>query len=190
MASTTQTRLPGWRLSTLPAYLAFREAGFQDAPLSSTEGYVGRLWQITLVGAVLPAIVLALLMLVAVERIAPRYGALTAILVSAGTLLLPFSTLLFGHMLSATLGFAAFAVLFLGRGREPSTWRAGFAGLLAGLAIVVEYPLGIVMLVLAAYVVVDAHAVRRLTAYAAGMLRRAPPARRIQRSGPSAHPRL
>ena len=100
----------------------------------------------------------------------PGYGGLTAVLLGTGTMLLPFATLLFGHMLSATLGFAAFVVLLLEHRRGPSAWRAGAAGLLAGYALVVEYPLGIVALVLAAYVASGQRVARRLAAYLGGCL--------------------
>ena len=146
-----------------------REAGLQSAPASLTE-YRGRLWQVTLFGALLPALGLMALMLVAVDRVTPGYGAAAAVLLGAGTLLLPFSTLLFGHMLSALLGFAAFVVLLFERQRGPSLWRSALAGLLAALAVVVEYPLGIVVVVLAAYVASGSRPVPRLAAYAAGCL--------------------
>ena len=54
-------------------------------------------------------------MLLVVERIVPGYGLPTSVLLGAGTLLLPFATLYFDHVLSAALGFAAFAVLLLER---------------------------------------------------------------------------
>jgi hypothetical protein len=163
-------KAPGLAFTVLPAYVALRAAGLQDGSLSDTGEYGWRVWQLTLVGGVLPAVVLALLMLIAVERITPGYGALAAVLLTAGTLLLPFATLLFGHVLAATLGFAAFVVLLLERQRGETWWRAGAAGLLAGLAIVVEYPLGIVALVLAGYVAVATNVARRLGAYCAGCL--------------------
>ena len=162
-------KAPGLAFAVLPAYLALRQAGLQSPPASFTE-YRGRLWQVTLFGALLPALGLMVLMLVAVDRVTPGYGALTAVLLGAGTLLLPFSTLLFGHMLSAMLGFAAFVVLLLERQRGPSLWHSGLAGLLAALAVVVEYPLGIVVVVLAAYVASGPKPLPRLGAYAAGCL--------------------
>ncbi len=161
-------KAPGLAFATLPAYLALRTAGFQEGPLEPIERYRERLWQIGLFGAVLPAVALALLMLVAVERVTPGVGGLTAVLLASGSLLLPFATLLFGHMLSATLGFAAFVVLLLERERGPSTWLVALAGLLAGLAVVVEYPLGIVAVVLAAYAAHGARTARRLGVYAMG----------------------
>lgn len=161
-------KAPGLAFSLLPAYLGLRELGLQKAGPSAERGYERRLWELTLFGAVLPAVVLMLLMLAAVEHVRPGFGALTATLLGAGTLLLPFATLLFGHMLSATLGFAAFLVLLLERERGPSVRRTFAAGLLAGFAVVVEYPLAIVALVLAAYVASTAPVARRLGGYLAG----------------------
>ena len=164
-------KAPGLAFTLLPAYLGLRAAGLQHpSPTASAEVYRDRLWQLTLFGALLPAVALMLLMAVAVDVVWPGYGALTAILLGAGTMLLPFATLLFGHMLSATLGFAAFVVLLLERQRAPSAWRTGLAGLVAGFAVVVEYPLAIVALVLVGYVAAGSRVARRLAAYATGCL--------------------
>ena len=115
-------KAPGLAFSLLPVYLGLRELGLQTVGPAPEAGYSRRLWQLTLFGAVLPAVALMLLTLVAVERVRPGFGAMTATLLGAGTLLLPFATLLFGHVLSATLGFAAFVVLLLERERGPSAW--------------------------------------------------------------------
>ena len=65
---------------------------------------------------------------------------------------LPFSTLFFAHVLAATLGFAAFWLLLRDRRSAPPAVPAVVvAGALAGLAIVVEFPLGIVAIALAVY---------------------------------------
>lgn len=161
-------KAPGLAFALLPSYLGLRAVGLQPAEPGAGDGFRSRLWQLTLLGSVLPAVGLMLLMLVAVERLYPGYGGLTAVLLGAGTMLLPFATLLFGHMLSATLGFAAFVVLLLERLRRPSWLLAVAAGLLAGYAVVVEYPLGIVALVLAAYVASGHRPAPRLAAYVGG----------------------
>ena len=164
-------KAPGLAFVTLPPYLALRALGLQEP----ARRYESRLWQLTLFGAALPTLLLLLLIVVAVERVVPGYGPLTAVLLGAGTMLLPFSTLLFGHALSATLGFGAFVVLFLERLRGPSPLLAAVGGVLAGLAVTVEYPLGIVVVVLAAYVAGGGRIVARLGAYAAGCLAGAAP---------------
>jgi hypothetical protein len=159
-------KAPGLALLTLPWYGTLRVAGLQDAPLSSDAGYLQRLWELGLFGSVLPVVVLVFLMFVAAERIVPGYGLAAAILLGAGTLLLPFATLFFDHALSAALGFAAFVVLLGGR----SGTRLFGAGVLAGLAVTVEFPLGIVALVLAASAAAGDDRVRRVLLYGAGLL--------------------
>jgi hypothetical protein len=163
-------KAPGLALATLPWYGALRGVGLQDASLGSETGYRHRVWELNLFGAVLPMLVLLVLMFVAAERVVPGYGLPASVLLGAGTLLLPFSTLFFDHLLSAALGFAAFVTLLFAREGHRGTWITGAAGLLAGLAIVVEFPLGIVALVLGVYAGAGADRLRRATSYVAGVL--------------------
>src|SRR5437764_1347835 len=86
------------------------------------------------VGGLLPAWVLLLLVRRVAERFDPGYGPAAAITLGLGTLILPFSTLFFSHVLSATLAFAAFTVLLAERDRAPRRWLLAAGGLLAGLA--------------------------------------------------------
>ncbi len=158
-------KAPGLAFALVPPYLVLRAAGVQPEHPGDGQVFRTSLRQLTLLGAVVPALALLLLMVVAVEWTVPGYGGLAAILLGAGTMLLPFATLLFGHMLAATLGFAAFVVLLRERRREPSVLLVALAGLLAGYAVVVEYPLGIVALVLAGYVASGARVRARLSAY-------------------------
>jgi hypothetical protein len=133
------------------------------------DGYRNRLWELNLFGAVLPMLLLLVLVLLAADRVAPGYGLAASVLVSAGTLLLPFATLFFDHVLSAALGFAALVVLLLERDRTIGSWAVAAAGLLAGLAIVVEFPLGIVAVVLGIRAAAGARPALRLAGYAAGL---------------------
>lgn len=162
-------KAPGLAMFTLPWHLSLRGVGLQDAPLSTEDGYRQRLWELNLFGAVLPMLLLLLLVFVVVERVVPGYGLPTAVLLGAGTLLLPFATLFFDHVLSAAIGFAAFVVLFLERERRRASFLAA-AGVLAGLAIVVEFPLGIVALVLVGYAAAGERPIRRVLVYAGGVL--------------------
>ncbi len=69
-----------------------------------------------------------------------------------GTLLFPYATMYFGHNLAAFFGFAPFVIAFFVRqGRLPARMLF-WAGLLAGLGVLVEYPNGIFALALVAYV--------------------------------------
>ena len=162
-------KAPGLAMFTLPWYLTLREAGLQDESPGTEQGYRHRIWELNLFGSVLPMVVLLLLAYVAAERVAPGYGLPAAVLLGAGTLLLPFATLFFDHVLSATLGFAAFVLLMFERESGRAAWRLAAAGLLAGLAIVVEFPLGIVAVVLACYAAAGPASVRRFATYAAGV---------------------
>ena len=163
-------KAPGLAMFTLPWYGLLRGVGLQSTTLATPGGYTRRLWEVNLFGAVLPALALLALMFLAVERVAPGFGAATAVLLGAGTLLLPFATLFFDHALSAAVGFAAFVVLLLGSDGRRATLAAGFAGLLAGLAIVAEFPLGLVALVLAGYTASGAAPLRRVATYSAGVV--------------------
>ncbi len=59
-----------------------------------------------------------------------------------GTMLLPYSVTLYGHLLAAALGFGAWLVF---DGDDHPAGRAWAAGLLAGLAVLVEYQMAIVV---------------------------------------------
>jgi hypothetical protein len=145
-------KAPGLALATLPWFEALRLAGLVPGnprlgaryPLAMIALPRRALWEVGLFGAVLPALVLLLLVRVVVDRILPGFGLPVAALTGLGTLILPFATVLFAHVLGTCLAFGAFALLFLRR-------RAFAAGLLAGLAICVDLPLGIVAAALAVY---------------------------------------
>jgi hypothetical protein len=164
-------KAPGLALLTAPWYGVLRVAGLavDDRPTGSRwpeamlELPRRATWQVTLWGATLAAFLLLLTVRSAAERLVPGYGGAAAVLLGIGTLVLPFATLFFAHVLAATLGFAAFWLLLRDRrSRSRTTWVAA-AGLLAGLAVVVEFPLGIVAVGLAAYAGRD-----RLAPYVAG----------------------
>lgn len=163
-------KAPGLALATLPWYGVLRVAGAQDGSLASAETYRNRVWQLGLVGAVLPFAALLVLVAVSAERFVPGYGIATAVLLGAGTLLLPFASLFFDHMLAAALGYASFVTLLLARTRPFGDRRLALAGLLAGLGIVVEFPLALVALAVGVYGLVGGFAWRRGGAYAAGVV--------------------
>jgi hypothetical protein len=131
------------------------------------------IWAISLVGAVLPAIGLLLLVRWVAERLEPGYGTAAAITLGLGTIVMTFAAEYFSHIASATLGFAAFALLYRerqGPGRpghrrsssdadanptRPATnlVLVAAAGLCAGLAVTFEYPLGLLGAILLVYAV-------------------------------------
>ena len=63
------------------------------------------------------------------------FGVVVALTLGLGTLLLPFSTMYFSHVLAACLGFAAYYLLWLERERVQRPIFLVGAGLLAGLAV-------------------------------------------------------
>ena len=125
-------------------------------------------WALTLVGAVIPAIALLLLVRWVADRIEPGYGTAAAITLGLGTIIFTFAAEYFSHVVAATLGFAAFALLFREREGPARTGLVWAAGLLAGLAVCFEYPLGLVAAILFAYALARPRRPRRAAAYAGG----------------------
>jgi hypothetical protein len=108
-------------------------------------------WALTLLGAVIPALVLLLLVRWAGDRIQPGYGTAAAVTLGLGTILMTFAAEYFSHVASAALGFAAFAILFREREGPPRLLLVAAAGLVAGLAVTFEYPLGLLGAILFVY---------------------------------------
>jgi hypothetical protein len=151
-------KAPGLAFATLPAYLALRAAHLPHGV------HVLSLWSV-----LLPAAILLLLVGWAAERIEPGLGTLTAATLGLATLVLPFTGLFFAHVLSALLGFAAFAVLWRERDGPPRLSLLAAAGLLAGLGVTTEYPLALAGAALGVYAVARPQPVRRGLAYATGV---------------------
>ena len=124
-------------------------------------------WALGIFGVVLPALALLLLVRWVVERIEPGYGTAAAVALGAGTLILPFATVFFSHVLSATLAFAAFTLLWLERRGPPRLLLVAAAGLVAGFAVTTEYPLALAGAVLGVYAM--RRSLKRGAAYAAGV---------------------
>jgi hypothetical protein len=148
-------KAPGLALFTVPYYVALRAAGLvvHGPPHSVPWPRAERLamprtapWEVALWGATLPFFLLLLVVRTTAERLVPGYGTIAAVTLGAGSLVGVFANLFFDHELSALLGFAAFALLFRDRSRFALA-----AGVVAGLAIDVEFPLALVALVLLFY---------------------------------------
>jgi len=141
-------KAPGLAFVALPAYVVLR--AMHGSTVESPDA-IGALWFLGLFGVVLPSAILLLLVRQVADDVEPGYGVAAAVILGLCTLILPFSTLFFAHVLSTTLGFAAFTLLY----RKPCAHNrllvvAG-AGVCAGLAITTEYTLALVALVLAIY---------------------------------------
>jgi hypothetical protein len=146
-------RAPGLALYSLPFYDALKAVNAEAvARLSQAQrGEDEMIYFIGLWGNVLPGLLLLLLVGHLAERMQPGYGAATAVILGLGTLALPLSTLLFSHVFTAFLAFAAFALMLHERDGPPNPWFLGVAGLLVGYAGASEYPLFFVALVLGLY---------------------------------------
>jgi hypothetical protein len=163
-------KAPGLAAVAVPPYLALRAFG------AHTTGPPRRLvWTLHLWAVVIPAVLLLVLVRRRVDELEPGYGTIAAVALGTATLILPFSTLLFSHVLSATLGFCAF-MLVVPRTGVASQGRAATAGLVAGLAFTVEYSLLLVAAVLGLLVLLGPNRLRRGLAYGLGALAGALPA--------------
>ncbi len=132
-----------WHYSALPVHSYGFSAERRDAVQETLERQSPLVWALGLLASVLPAFLLLLLVRRAGDMLAVGGGLAAAVTLGAGTLVLPFATQLFGHVLAATLAFAAFALLLRERSGPPRLALVALAGLLAGLAVTVEYPLAI-----------------------------------------------
>jgi hypothetical protein len=127
-------------------------------------------WALGLLGVVLPAFLLMVLVRSLAERIEPGFGTAAALTLGVGTMIMPFATLFFSHVLSALLAFAAFALLFKERQGPRRLALCALAGLLSGLAVTCEYPVAIVGAVVGLYAVSRGDLVRRGLTYAGGVI--------------------
>jgi hypothetical protein len=171
-------RAPGLALFVMPWYTVLNgmdaarwaeESPAQPGPDELV--YLVGLW-----GNVLPGLLLLLLVWGAAERLQPGFGAATAVTLGLGTMALSLSTLLFSHIFTAFLGFAAFVMLMRERDGPPRAWLCGAAGLSVGYAISSEYPLALLAGVLGLYLLSRRDtfnllgALRRGGAYSAGIV--------------------
>ncbi|MEA2442045.1 MAG: hypothetical protein QOH76_3469 [Thermoleophilaceae bacterium] len=159
-----------WRPSALPADLYGNNRIRTYRVRGRIEAATPLIWVLTLFGCVLPAALLMLLVRRLGERLEPGYGTAAAVTLGLCTMVLPFSTLYFSHVLAALLGFAAFAVLWRERDGPGSFGLVALGGLLAGLAFASEYPLALGGAVLGLYAISRGSRVRRGLAYAGGAL--------------------
>jgi hypothetical protein len=163
-------RAPGLALYSLPFYdtLNAVNASHWANGSPAQRGDDEIVWLIGLFANVLPGMVLALLVYRLADRFEPGYGAFAAIAFGLGTLALPLSTLLFSHIFTACLAFAAFAVMVRERDGPPRPALLAVAGLFAGYAMTSEYPVAFAAAVLGVYLLS-----RRDTLYPLGVLTRA-----------------
>ena len=140
-AVTDAVGLVGWAESKGASVTADEDIARDDPVQSAIVGQTPVVWMLNLWAVVLPMLALMLMMRWAAERFAPGYGTAAAVGLGLGTLLLPYSTLLFSHVPAAALAFGSFVLLL----RE----RPFLAGVAGGLAVLAEYPAAFVIVVLA-----------------------------------------
>jgi hypothetical protein len=157
-------KAPGLAFVALPLYATLTAAGMR-----TTGDPIRMLWALHLAAVVLPAVVLLLLVASLGDRVEPGLGAAAAVSVGLGSLLLPYGTMLFAHVLSAMLGFAAFAVLWRERDGRRRLGLVALGGALAGLSVVVEYPFAVLVAILGVYTLAREGILRRGLAYAGGV---------------------
>jgi hypothetical protein len=165
---------PGLALVSLPPYLVLDAAGAPGKAVTNTgsreKGALRIIWALSVWAVVLPAVLLLLLVRYLAERLEPGLGTAAAVTVGLATLVLPFSTQYFSHILSALFGFAAFVVLWRERERPPDLRLVAAGGVVAGLGVLFEYPAAIVGAVLGLYALSRRPLVPRALAYAAGVV--------------------
>jgi hypothetical protein len=133
---------------------------------TKVENETPMIWALTVLGSVIPAVLLLLLVRWLGDRIEPGYGTVAAITLGLGTILMTFAGEYFSHVAAAALGFAAFAILFREREGPPRLAPLAAAGLSAGLAVTFEYPLGLLGVILLVYALArPAPRMPRLLAY-------------------------
>jgi hypothetical protein len=135
------------------------------------------IWALTLVVAVIPAVLLLLGVRWAADRLEPGYGTAAAITLGLSTIVMTFASEYFSHVIAAFLGFAAFLLLMRERDGPPRTGLVAAAGLLAGLAVTFEFQTGLVGMILLPYALSRrCSRLQRSAVYGAGLLFGAAPA--------------
>ncbi|HEX7266352.1 MAG TPA: hypothetical protein VF256_02895 [Streptosporangiaceae bacterium] len=176
-ATARRSSWDGWRTHQKPPFQSYGfsrdRARHVEAKVANTAAIV---WALTLLGAVLPAIGLLFMVRWVAERIEPGYGAAAAITLGVGTIVMTFASEYFDHIASAALGFAAFVLLFKEREGSPRLALVAAAGLMAGLAVCFEYPLGLLGIVLFGYALARGPRLRRGATYAGAAVAGAAPA--------------
>ena len=147
----------GLSLLAVPVlYLGHLILGLGDLGLTRVS-YVSHL--LTIATVALPAALLAPCVAFTAMRLGARPGSsiAAAVAMALGTALLPFASTFYAHATSAALGFAAFGAVVFSR-----SWLGGWertaifsAGFLAGLAALVEYPVLLIGILLALWLILS-----------------------------------
>lgn len=165
---------PGLAMASVPLYAALDSLGVVPPQVETELAAPGAesvselaIWQLNLV--IIAAFVLVLAMMkIAADRVFPGTGSLVALLLGTGTMLLPFATAYFSHVLASALALAAFVIAtsaFADR-RAVAVLAGGVCG---GFAVVVEQPALIATAAVGAYIATRRPHVRRAALFACGV---------------------
>jgi hypothetical protein len=157
-------KAPGLAFLTVPVYSVARALG--SAKLTEIQN----IHILALLGCLIPAALLLVMAATFVERFEPGAGPAVAIMLGLGSLLLPYSTLFFSHVLGACLGFAAYYLLWWERSSRGGPLMVAASGLLAGLAVTSEFPLALLAVLLGGYAMWSQFELERVLAYAGGLV--------------------
>jgi hypothetical protein len=157
-------KAPGLAMVTLPAFAVLDASGYR-----TTGDPTRPIWPLHVWSIVLPFLVLLLLVRDRAERTETGLGTAAAVTFGLGTLVFPFATLFFSHVLAATLGFSAFFLAWYAREQRARPLLLVAAGVLAGFAITTEYALVFVAFIVGLYVL-RTGGLRRAGAYLAGVV--------------------
>ena len=155
----------------VPAYLAAKAVGAESASVLRVQGNLG-LWWVALWSTLVPLLAICAIGVRVVRRVVgPERAVAGTLAICGGTLLLAYGTQLYAHVLAGLLGWSCFLVADRSlradaEGGRPLALALG-AGALGGAAVATEYPLAIVVVVVAALLVAH-RAWGRLAAYVAG----------------------
>lgn len=146
-------KAPGVSWLAVPAYAATRPFAPDAADRVAQERYLnGAAHAATVFAIGLPSAlsVVVLALLLGALGVGDRARVVVAAGYGLATLAFPYSTLMYGHQLSAALTLSAFALLVLCRERAGRAVLAG-AGALLGFAVAVEYPSVLAALAIGGY---------------------------------------
>lgn len=144
---TYSDKAPGQPFFAVPFYGVYRAAGGDsvfERPLDP-ENPDFPVWWVSVWSSLVPAAVLIVLMYRWARSIEPRFAAVAALSTVIGTMMIVFATLLFGHLLAAALVFGMFLLI---RESDVSNALLVLAGALGGAAVLVEYPVALIVGVL------------------------------------------
>lgn len=135
-------KTPGMTYLTYPIWWVWQHVlGPLQANPAARNEWAACLTSLCSVG--LASVLLSLMMFSVLREMGytPRISAWLSLGVSLGTILFPFSTLFFSHLLTVTVAFAAFFALFSLRLKMEQRWpMAAFAGVLLGYIPCIDYP--------------------------------------------------